>query len=485
MKPSHIAIIGAGPAGLTAANALAESGYTPVVFEMSAHVGGISRTEVYKGYHTDIGGHRFYTKVPEIQALWERVLGMEFRLTSRLSRIYYRGNFYPYPLEPFTTLRQLGLGKSLGIIFSYLRWQVRPYPQENTFEEWVTNRFGKELYETFFKTYTEKVWGIPCSEIQADWAAQRIKDLTLSTAIADALLPNRWQTGEIKTLVRQFHYPLHGPGMMWQRFQQQIELQGGAVALETRVTRITHDGKAVTRITLDENGAAREFPVDHVISTMPLQTLIQTLDPPPPASVQQAAAGLRYRDFLIVGLIVKQADVFPDNWIYIHTPEVKVGRIQNFKNWSAAMVPDPQTTSLGMEYFCNVGDEIWRRTDADLIALATAELADLNLSPQQAVIDGFVIRQPKAYPVYDRDYRANLAVIKDYLAGIANLETIGRNGLHRYNNQDHSMLTGLLAAENVNGAQHDVWTVNLERSYYESFLTDKADSERLIPQKES
>jgi protoporphyrinogen oxidase len=463
-------IVGAGPAGLTAGYELLRRGVKPLILEQAERVGGIARTEIYKSYRIDIGGHRFYTKVDEIEQIWHEVLGPDFLLRPRQSRIYYRGKFYNYPLDLMNTLGNLGVWESGLILLSYFRWQIWPHRREENFEQWVINRFGRRLYRTFFQTYTEKVWGIPCHTIQADWAAQRIKDLSLRSAVSNALFKN----GHVKSLIEQFHYPRLGPGMMWERMQRLIEAGGGQVCLGTRVEKLRHENGRIHTITVSQNGQQQDIMVDSVISSMPVSHLLLGLDPAPPEEVLTAARSLKYRDFLIVGLIIDHPHLFPDNWIYIHSPHVKVGRIQNFKNWSADMVPDPATTCLGMEYFCNEGDPLWSMTDSDLIQLAATELNQLGLAPSDLVVEGLVIRQRKAYPVYDETYRAHLATIQSYLDSYCNLQTVGRNGMHRYNNQDHSMLTGLLAAKNVLGEQHALWQVNTDRSYYEEMLVRPA-----------
>jgi protoporphyrinogen oxidase len=458
-----LVVIGAGPAGLTAAYEAARHGIQPTVLEKSDRVGGIARTEIYNGYRFDIGGHRFYTRVPEAQAIWQEVLGEDFASVPRLSRIYYRGRFFSYPLDLRNTLSNLGLSESFLILLSYLHAQLRPHAEEETFEQWVTHRFGRRLFETFFQTYTEKVWGVPCSQIQAEWAAQRIKGLSLTAAVRNALLGEN----HAKSLIKEFHYPILGPGMMWQELGARIERGAGYLHLNTEVIRLEREGRHIKGVVAQENGNETGMPGENFISSMPLSELIARLDPSPPAGVQQAARQLNYRSFVIVGLVVDRADLFPDQWIYIHGPEVRVGRIQNFKNWSAAMVPDPRQTSLGMEYFCSEGDDIWTMPDADLIQLATCELSSLGLADPDDVVDGVVFRQPKAYPVYDRAYRGHVEVIQRFLATIENLQTIGRNGMHRYNNMDHSMLTGVLAARNLLGGNHDLWQVNTESSYQE------------------
>jgi protoporphyrinogen oxidase len=458
-----VTVIGAGPAGLTAAYELVRQGVRPIVLEKADKVGGIARTECHHGFRFDIGGHRFFTKDREVDQLWHQMLGDDLLLVERLSRIAYRGRFFNYPLDITSTLGSLGVLESLLIVLSYLKAQVQPYAQENTFEQWVTNRFGRRLYEVFFKTYTEKVWGIPCNEIRADWAAQRIKGLSLKAAILNALLGNN----ETKTLIDRFHYPALGPGMMWERFRQSIEDGGGEVRLEMEAVSLKRSDSRIESLVTRSGSRETEWNSDMFISSMPLPELIARLDPPPPEEVVAAARKLTYRSFLIVGLIVDQRDLFPDNWIYLHSPEVKAGRIQNIKNWSAAMVPDLRKTSLGVEYFCDEGDEVWSLGDGDLVALAIDELTTLGLVEPQQVEEGVVFRQSNAYPVYDSEYQKQRRVIKGFLSTIENLQTIGRSGVHRYNNMDHSMRTGLLAARNVLGAKHDVWEVNEEEAYLE------------------
>ncbi|OUL23367.1 FAD-dependent oxidoreductase [Nostoc sp. 106C] len=469
MKKHPVVIIGAGPAGLTAAYELIKHGIKSVVLEKADKVGGISRTEVYKDYRFDIGGHRFYTKVEEVKQLWQEMLGEELVKVPRLSRIYYRGKFFNYPLSPFNALSNLGIVESLLILLSYFKAKLWPNLEEKTLDQWVTNRFGSRLYKIFFKTYTEKVWGIPCNKIQAEWAAQRIKGLSLKAAIFNALFGNN----NTKTLIKEFDYPVLGPGLMWQRFQEAVESKGSQVSLNTKVTRIQREGTNIKSITVQQDGKICKITGEHFISTMPVTILVNHLDPPAPDDVIQAAKSLNYRNFIIVSLIIDAKDLFPDNWIYVHSSEVKVGRIQNFKNWSAAMVPDANKTCLGMEYFCSDGDDIWTMSDSELLDLATSEVARLGIANANIVEDGVVLRQAKAYPVYDRDYRQHLQVIQKFLARFDNMQTIGRNGMHRYNNQDHSMLTGMLAVRNLLGEKHNLWEVNTERSYYEEFTQDE------------
>jgi protoporphyrinogen oxidase len=465
-----VAIVGAGPAGLTAGYELVKRGIGTIVLEKANLVGGISRTEMYKGYRFDIGGHRFFTKVAQVDRFWHEILGREFIQVPRLSRIYYQGKFYNYPLSVSNTLSNIGITNSFLMVMSYFKAKLKASlnltPVPETFEEWVTDRFGERLYRTFFKTYTEKVWGIPCNQIRADWAAQRIQGMSLRRVLINAIFGSQ----NAKSLIAEFDYPILGPGMMWERTQELIEEKGGTVQLNTAVQRISRSGKRIESITIAQNGTTQQIEADRFISTMPVTALLHCLDPLPPPAVLIAAKGLKYRDFLIVALIIDRDDLFPDNWIYIHSPEFQVGRIQNFKNWSAAMVPEPGKTCLGMEYFCNEDDQLWGRSTEDLIKLATQEAIDLNIGVRPGdVRDGTVIRQHKAYPVYDGEYRQHLQVIQDYLETFENLQTVGRNGMHRYNNQDHSMLTAMLAVQNILGERHDLWTVNVERSYHEDF----------------
>jgi protoporphyrinogen oxidase len=465
-KIKTVIVIGGGPAGLTAAYELAKVGIKPIVLEMGSRVGGIARTEVFNGYRMDIGGHRFFTKVDEVEAFWQEVLGDDFLTRPRLSRIYYNRKYIMYPLRFGDALSKLGVWQSFLVLMSYFRSKIFPYRHENTFEEWVSNRFGQRLYRIFFKTYTEKVWGIPCTELSAEWAAQRIQNLSLPRAVMGALFGARGAKN-VKSLIEQFHYPRLGPGMLWERTQQLIEQRGGEVRLNTTAEKVLHrDGKAIG-VVARSNGRDETIEADAIISSMPISELIAKLDPPAPLDVRDGAAQLTYRDYFTVGLIVNQAELFPDNWIYIHAPEVKVGRIQNFKNWSPEMVPDPSKTFLGLEYFCNEGDELWNMSDEALIKLGAQELETMGLARVADVEGGTVVRQLKTYPVYTGEYKECLERIRGFLDSIPTLQTVGRNGMHMYNNQDHSMLTAMLAVKNLQGEQHDVWSVNVERAYHE------------------
>jgi protoporphyrinogen oxidase len=464
--PSQVVVIGAGPAGLTAALQLVRRGVGTTVLEADDVVGGISRTVERDGWRFDIGGHRFFTKVQEVEAMWHELLGPDELLRRpRMSRIFYDGKFYDYPLKASTALKNLGLVESVRCVGSYAWARVRPPEDTSTFEGWVASRFGWRLYRTFFKTYTEKVWGVPATSIQADWAAQRIKNLSLGSAIANALLPRRNGT-QITSLIEEFLYPKYGPGMMWEACRDRVVAAGGEVRLEAPVMAIERDGERAVRVR--SAGTDEAWECDAVVSTMPLGKLVESITPAAPADVLEAARGLKHRDFLTVALVVPEDTAFPDNWIYVHSPDVRLGRVQNFGAWSPWMVK-PGYTCLGLEYFVNEGDDLWTMADDDLIAFATAELEQIGLVDAGAVQQGFAVRIPKAYPVYDADYAARVDILRAWLADeVTNVHPVGRNGMHRYNNQDHSMYAAMLAVENiVDGAAHDVWDVNVDDDYHE------------------
>jgi len=404
---SDVVIIGAGPAGLSAAYELSKHGRTATVLESSDTVGGISRTARYKGYLFDMGGHRFFSKVAIVNQMWREVLGGDFLTRPRLSRIYYRNRFFHYPLQPMNALFGLGLFTAFGCGLSSLKSCLFPQKPETNFETWVSNRFGKRLFQIFFKSYTEKVWGMPCNEISADWAAQRIRGLSMRSLIWNALF-SRGKESNIKTLIHEFQYPRKGPGMMWERTKEIVEERGSRVIFDAPVEKICWEPGRVTGVV----GGGRMYRGEHFISSMPIRQLIQALDPAPPPSVQNAATDFSYRDFLTVALIVRGKDLFPDNWIYIHDPSVRVGRIQNYNNWSPEMSPDDSTTCLGLEYFCTEGDGIWSMPDEQLLEMAKREIARLGLTNGAAVVDGTVVRVPKAYPIYDDKYLRGLAAIR-------------------------------------------------------------------------
>lgn len=457
-------VIGAGPAGLTAAYVLARRGESAVVLEADGAVGGIARTVVWHDFRFDLGGHRFFTKLAPIQRLWESMLGDDFVVRPRLSRIYFAGAFFAYPLQARDVLRGLGPLESLRCALSYLRSRIRPPHREETFEDWVVARFGWRLYDNFFGSYTQKVWGIPGNELRAEWAAQRIKGFSFPHAVRAILGLER---EHVTTLIDEFHYPRLGPGQMWEAFVENVEDAGIAVRLRTPVQRILHDGRRVHTVVAYPEGREERVEAGRVISSMAISDLVRSLDPPAPQAVLDAAAALRYRDFCVVALVLHGPAPFPDNWIYLHDAGVRAGRVQNFGAWSPDLVR-PGTTCLGAEYFCFEGDEIWDAGEQELIRSTIDELASIGLVDPATVVDGIRIRVPRAYPMYDGAYREALERIRGYLSGFENLVTVGRNGLHRYNNQDHSMWTAILATLNqLDGSNHDVWAVNTEREYLE------------------
>lgn len=469
-------IIGAGPAGLTAAYQLNGRGITSTILEADSVVGGISRTAKAGGWRFDIGGHRFFTKVKPVEDLWHEILDDdEFLRRPRMSRIYYDGKFYDYPLKAMNALRNLGPVEALRCVLSYCWVRVRPPTNLESFEAWTASRFGWRLYRTFFKTYTEKVWGVDAAELQADWAAQRIKNLSLFSAIVNSLTPSRNQK-DITSLIEEFQYPKYGPGMMWERCRDIVVAAGSTVQMQSPVTRIEHSAGNASAVVATTDGVEARHECTHVISSMPMPALIKAMDPPAPQAVLAAADQLNFRDFLTVALVVPEHDGFPDNWIYIHSPAVEVGRVQNFGQWSPYLVKDGQTC-LGLEYFVNEGDHLWTMADADLVELGKRELEALNLLDPTHVSEGYVVRMPKAYPMYDADYAANVEILKGWLAkNTANVMPVGRNGMHKYNNQDHSMYTAMLSVENMFGADHDVWAVNVDDEYHEEASSSPAAS---------
>jgi protoporphyrinogen oxidase len=483
--PLRVVVVGAGPAGLTAACGAREAGMDVTVLEKDPeYVGGISRTVKKGGFRFDIGGHRFFSKSDEVTRWWKRRLPNDFIQVRRMSRIYYRGKYFDYPLKAWNALSGLGLFTSISCLASYGWARLFPRRPETSFEDWVTNRFGRRLFSIFFKTYTEKVWGMPTSQLSADWAAQRIKGLSLSKAIINAFGGGQPKSGEtIKTLIDTFDYPRLGPGQMWEQAAADLQAQGGRLVMGRRVTRILRHGDRVTAVeTAGGDGGRSLVQGDQFIVSMPLRETVLAFDPPLPEPVQAAARALSYRDFIAVALVVEGENPFPDNWIYIHEPGVKLGRVQNFKNWSEAMIGRPGTTCLGLEYFCFEGDGLWTMADADLVELGKRELAQLGLCSPDRVTEGSVVRVEKAYPVYGPGYQAHLDTIRAALGTLKNLQVVGRNGMHKYNNQDHSMMTALLAVRNLGGQHFDLWKVNTDAEYHEEADPSAADrSGRVMP----
>lgn len=491
MPSRHIAIIGGGPAGLTAAYLLTKEAMPVTVIEADPdYVGGISRTVNYKGYRFDIGGHRFFSKSAEVEALWDEILPDDFLVRPRSSRIFYGGKFFSYPLKPFEALTKLGVFESLHCVLSYGKARLKPVPSPKNFQDWVSNEFGHRLFSIFFKSYTEKVWGMDCREISADWAAQRIKGLSLGSAIKSAFMPKRRGPEDkktvVKSLINSFRYPRHGPGMMWEACADRVRQQGGNIVMGKRVVACAHDG-ARWKLTLrDAEGRESFIDADEVVSSAPLRELAQSLAPALAPQTLGAAGRLGYRDFLTVALILPDTDQFSDNWIYIHDPSVKVGRIQNFKSWSPELIADPKMTCYGLEYFCFEGDGLWAASDEALIALAKSELQKIGLAKIGDVVDGCVVRQKKAYPVYDDDYAANVEALRvEMERRFPTLHLVGRNGMHKYNNQDHAMMTAMLCARNILAGRklYDLWQVNQDAEYHEGAVEagEGAGGLRLVP----
>ena len=492
---SSVGLIGAGPAGLTAGYMLAKQGVPVTIMEADPqYVGGIARTARYKGYHFDIGGHRFFSKSREVEDLWSELLPDDMLLRPRSSRIFYRGKFFAYPLKAAEALFKLGLVESTRCVLSYAHARLRPVKNPRNFQDWVSNQFGRRLFNIFFKTYTEKVWGMSCTEISADWAAQRIKGLSLSSAVINAIRPKRRpKEGEevIKTLIDSFRYPRRGPGMMWERCTERIREMGGEVRMGTTVSECRYDAASRRWTIVGEDAAGRRQTVEvgHVISSAPIRQLVNGIVPAVSPAAHAAANALRYRDFLTVVLILKDRGAVSDNWVYIHDPGVRVGRVQNFKSWSPEMVPDPGMACYGLEYFCFEGDDLWSADDAALIALGRRELAAIGLAAEADVVDGCVVRQAKAYPVYDDDYARHVETIRRELEGrYPNLHLVGRNGMHKYNNQDHAMMTAMLCAKNILAGEnvYDVWRVNEDAEYHESGEAGEqvgASGLRLVPER--
>ena len=477
-----VAIIGAGPAGLTAGYLLSKQGLKVAIIEKDTrYVGGISRTVEHEGYRFDIGGHRFFSKSQQVVDLWNEILPDDFIQRPRMSRIYYEGRFYSYPLRAFEALRNLGIWRSTTCMASYAWSRLFPIKEVKSFEDWTSNQFGKKLYSIFFKTYTEKVWGMPCNEMSADWAAQRIKGLSLGAAVVDGLkrslgLNKRPNDGmQTKTLLETFRYPRQGPGMMWEAARDKIVAAGNHVLMGHAMKQLASDGQGGWRLSatrVDAQGNPQGETViraRHAISSAPMRELAARLHPLPQSTLE--ASRLKYRDFLTVALKIQSEDLFPDNWIYIHDSKVRVGRVQNFRSWSPEMVPDESVACVGLEYFCFEGDDLWASSDEDLIKLATKEMDILGLVDPAKVIGGAVVRQEKAYPVYDDEYAANVAAMRHELeASHPTLHLVGRNGMHRYNNQDHAMMTAMLTVENILAGErvYDIWCVNEDAEYHEA-----------------
>jgi protoporphyrinogen oxidase len=489
---ADVFVIGAGPAGLTTAYCLTKETPSVIVIEKDpVYVGGISRTVRHGDYLFDVGGHRFFSKAKEVVDLWHEILPDDFITRPRLSRIYYGGKFYSYPLSAFQALRNLGIFTSAMCMLSYAYAKAFPVASPRSFHDWVRNQFGERLFQIFFKTYTEKVWGMSCNEISADWAAQRIKGLNLRVAVTNALqrsFRRRSSAGSstVKTLIETFQYPRRGPGMMWEAAAAKVKERGGRILMGRELTELSYSSAdKIWRIEVATPDGKREsYTARHVVSSAPVRELVHKLSPKPISLLN--ARELRYRDFLTVALMVDKPEAFADNWVYIHDPSVKVGRVQNFGSWSPEMAP-AGTTCLGLEYFCFEGDGLWTMSDEELIALAKQEIVKVGLVAADDVTGGCVVRQPKAYPVYDDAYRDHMAMIRlDLEQSYPTLHLVGRNGMHKYNNQDHAMMTAMLTARNILAGErlYDIWQINEDAEYHEAGASGARAalaSERLVP----
>jgi len=515
-------IIGAGPAGLTAAHELLDkTSIKPIVYEMTGDIGGISKTVNFKGNRIDIGGHRFFSKSDKVMQWWQAILppqGAPARddlilkrhpcgtlkhnaadpektdkvmlIRSRISRIFFLRSFFDYPVSlKFSTFRNLGLIRTMKAGFSYMRTMLFPIRNETSLEDFFINRFGRELYEIFFKDYTEKVWGVPCKEIRPDWGAQRVKGLSITKAALHAVKSSLKKNVSIEqkdtesSLIERFMYPKFGPGQLWEEVANKIREKGGEIHLNSMAVGLDVNGNKVTGVRILDKKTDEVNPVkaDYVFSTMPVKELIKGMRPPPSKEVQEVAEGLIYRDFMTVGLLLKKLkikndtkvktvnDIVPDQWIYIQERNVRLGRLQIFNNWSPYMVKDPETVWIGLEYFCNEGDHLWSRTDEAFASFAIDELETIGIIEKSDVLDHVVIRMPKTYPAYFGTYD-RFSVIRDHVDRYGNLFLVGRNGMHRYNNADHSILTAMEAVENIvkgTVSKENVWQINTEEEYHE------------------
>jgi protoporphyrinogen oxidase len=461
-------VLGAGPAGLAAAYTLTKQQLKITVIERDRCVGGLAKSINYQGFILDYGPHRFFTKLEPVLDLWHEVLGEEQVTIDRLTRIYYRQKYFRYPIRSREVMISMGLVETMRILWSYFYAKLLPNRHPQNFAEWVSAKFGKRLFQIFFEGYTEKLWGIKCTEIATEWAAQRIKGLSLSKAIRNALLGN---DGRVKNMIDQFQFPCLGSGQLYERIEANLRDRGQAVMLGAEVVKLHHNGTKVTYIvTRDrETGIETELACDRVISSIPITILLQQMEPAPPPQVLAAARSLIFRNTILVYLMIDRLDLFPDNWLYINDPAVQVGRVTNFANWSPHMLPEnPTQTPICCEYWCNFSDLIWQESEAGLIDRAEQELKQIKLLPECHVSGGFVMRLPRTYPVYTGNYKQALATIQTYLNQFDNLQLIGRYGAFKYNNQDHSLLMGILAAENViSPHKHDLWSVNSDSEYQE------------------
>jgi protoporphyrinogen oxidase len=469
-----IAVIGGGPAGMAAAYELSKKIKNVDLYEASSGVGGMAKTIELWNQKVDIGPHRFFSNDTRVNELWLEVVGKDYEMVDRLTRIYYNKKFFHYPIKAFNALKNLGIFEAARCIINYGIEKLAPTKDTSTFEGWVTNRFGKRLYQVFFKTYTEKLWGIPCDVLDADFAAQRIKKFSLGEAIKTALFGN---SGKHKTLVDQFAYPHGGTGIVYERMAEFVRQKGGNVYLNTPVEKVLTKNGTAYAIQL-KDGSVKEY--DHIISSMPLSLMVSRL-PEVPEEIRQAANNLKFRNTIIVYLNVQANNLFPDNWLYVHSSDLLMGRLTNFRNWVPDLYKKEKSTICALEYWCYDEDDFWKWDEQKLIALGKEELRKTGLIGNAEITDGFVYKIHRCYPVYSTGYKETLKPVEDYLKTVKNLHVIGRYGAFKYNNQDHSILMGKLAVENIlEGKKHDLWEINTDYdSYQESSVITKTGLQKV------
>ena len=463
-------IMGAGPAGLTAAYELIRNNIKPVIIEKDSVVGGIARTVKYKEYRFDIGGHRFFTKNEEVEKLWEDILGEDFLTRNRLSRWYYNKKFFNYPINPLEILKIFGLQESAKIIASYAKAKIFPKKEKNI-EDWYINQFGEYLAKPFFIDFNKKLWGVPCNKLNMDFGKQRVKGVSFYSIIKEHVKKIlRINREDVKSLISKFRYPKYGPGMMWEEMKRKIEKKGGKFLMESEVVSINHENNKIVSVTVKNKNKKKNIPGKYFLSSIPLKELIMKMNPKPEAEIVKAAESLKFRAFVAVALVLNKEKIFPDTWIYTHDKGMACIRIQNFNNWSPFLVPKGKTC-LGFEYTCNFNDEFWNLDDEGIRKIAIEDLEKAGFAEKKEVVDSKIIRLKDVYPVYTLDYKEKVSIIKRYIdkfnKNFKNIQPIGRGGMHKYNNMDHSMMTALLAARNILGKEYDIWKVNTDAEYHE------------------
>jgi protoporphyrinogen oxidase len=470
-------ILGAGPAGLAAALELTRNGIKDIILvDRNPIVGGLSRTEEREGYRYDVGPHRFFTNNKEINSLWKDTLGNDFRPVNRLTRIYYNNRYFNYPIKAGDVITKLGVIELGHAMLSYAHSKFRIHPKEETFEDWISNKFGRKLFNTFFKTYTEKVWGIPCNQIGAEWAAQRIKGLDIIQVIKNSF--NLGGKGKIKTLVDQFDYPVMGAGQMYEAWADEIVKAGGKIILNATVKKINISDHHISSVIYSTDAGNYEITANQYLSSIPLTHFFYLQEPAVNSDLKKAVDALYYREHITVDLLIDSEEVFPDQWIYIHSPEVKMARIANYNNFSTAMVKNEKKTALSVEYFVFQHEELWKMSDRDLIELAVDELSHAHLVTKEKVLKGWVVRETESYPTYYLGFKHHYEILQNEIDKYTNLYPVGRGGMYKYNNQDHSIMSGLLAARNYVSKErkYNLWEINVDAEYHEGASRSELNS---------